>query len=267
MIPKPLSDLQIDNDFIFMLIMQNKTICTRLAEILLNIQIQDIIYDTQKTSQSFYYSKGVRFDVYIKNSNKVINIEMQSSHYKHLTMRARYYQSMLDATLLKKGQNYNELKDTYILFICKDDPFSTSQCTYTQQIICKEDPTVDLTNGTTTKFFNCSAYKKVQDPELRAFMEYVSTNKPTSTFTKTIDDIIIAEKARGVNMERYSNFNMLKMDAKEEGIQEGVQIGIQQGMQQGMQVGLQQGIQQTTKEYEAILSQLRSKLDAAGIKY
>ena len=47
---------------------------------------------------------------------------LTNSHL-HCRKRTRYYQSMIDMDSLMKGQDYSELKDSYILFICKRDPF------------------------------------------------------------------------------------------------------------------------------------------------
>ena len=35
----------------------------------------------------------------------------------------RYYQSMIDIDSLLKGAVYSELKESYVIFICTNDPF------------------------------------------------------------------------------------------------------------------------------------------------
>lgn len=92
---------------------------------MLDRKITKIVYsETQKSKRKFFASKSVRFDAYLADVDKIINVEMQASHYSDALLRARYYQSMIDATLLQKGEPYKNLKDTCLLFVCRDDPFN-----------------------------------------------------------------------------------------------------------------------------------------------
>lgn len=220
---KPLEELEIEDDFIFMLVMQRKQVCKDMVKILLGIDTKDIVYaQTQKAKRPFYLSKSVRFDAYMKGSDKVVNIEMQASHYANIGLRARYYQSMIDATLLKMGADYSTLRQTYLIFICKDDPYTIGYPVYTMKSCCLESPELDVADGIEKKFFNCSAWAKVKDEELKAFMEYVHTHKATSDFTQRLEDIIQEEKSKEENLMKYHDFNMVAMDAKREGMQKGI---------------------------------------------
>ena len=92
------------NGCMFGHIMQNKEICTELLECLLNIQIDHIEYpELQKSLSAFYETKGVRLDVYVKDSDRVFDIEIQNNPEVNLAKRTRYYQSMLDIDNLLKG--------------------------------------------------------------------------------------------------------------------------------------------------------------------
>ena len=89
------------------------------------MQIGKIEYPTlQKSISSFYESKGIRLDVYTADESHVFDIEIQTSIPPDLGKRTRYYQSMMDCDNLLKGQNYNDLKESYVIFICLSDPFT-----------------------------------------------------------------------------------------------------------------------------------------------
>ena len=61
--------------------------------------------------------------MYVKDEKEVVyDIEMQVSHTKELPKRSRYYQSMIDLQLIDKGQLYDELKRSYVIFI---NPFDS----------------------------------------------------------------------------------------------------------------------------------------------
>lgn len=62
-------------------------------------------------------ARSVRLDVYVKDEKEVVyDIEMQVSHTKELPKRSRYYQSMIDLQLIDKGQLYDELKRSYVIY-------------------------------------------------------------------------------------------------------------------------------------------------------
>ena len=59
----------------------------------------------------------MRFDAYLKDESKVYNIEMQTYMEPKLGKRFRYYQSLMDADLLKVGDDYYELPESYKLIV------------------------------------------------------------------------------------------------------------------------------------------------------
>ena len=75
-------------------------------------------------------SKGVRFDVYTKDDNRIFDIEIQTTINANLSRRARYYQSMIDTDSLARGEKYSRLKDSYVIFLCLSDPFDESLPVY-----------------------------------------------------------------------------------------------------------------------------------------
>ena len=61
--------------------------------------------------------KAERLDVYVKDSDRVFDIEIQNNPELNLAKRTRYYQSMLDIDNLLKGEDYDTLKESFIIFI------------------------------------------------------------------------------------------------------------------------------------------------------
>ena len=83
-----------------------------------------------------------------------------------------------------KGQDYLELKDSYILFICKNDPFKDElgkafglPC-YTFRNVCIEDSTINLNDKSHKVIYNVSAFRKENDEQIRAFLHFICTNEP-----------------------------------------------------------------------------------------
>lgn len=46
---------------------------------------------------------------------------MQTTKYEELPKRSRYYQDIIDLNLIEKGEAYDILNTSYIIFICTFD--------------------------------------------------------------------------------------------------------------------------------------------------
>ena len=175
---KPIEELTFTDDFMFGCIMKNEHICRGVLERLLRMKIGKIEYPSlQKSISPFYESKGIRLDVYTADETHVFDIEIQTSIPPDLGKRTRYYQSMMDSDNLLKGQNYNDLKESYVIFICLSDPFKLGLPVYTFRNICEENPSAELNDKSYKVFYNASAYEKETDKELFALLHYISAKQ------------------------------------------------------------------------------------------
>ena len=206
-------------------------------------------------------------DVYVKDSNKVFDIELQNSTDLNLGLRTRYYQSMLDTDNLLKGQHYTELPDSYIVFICKNDPFENELPVYTFQTRCVENSSLTLNDNTIKKIFNAKAYNKEEDVAIKSFLQYINNNEPVDAFTDRLDSFVHKIKQEEVNRKEYQSMNLHDQDTflrgKNEGFEAGIQQGISQGRSEGIQLGISQGrsegIQQ--KAIETAISMLKDNFN------
>ena len=120
---KKYEELDITDPFIFAKVMSEKELCKPLLENILNIKIRDIVYvDYEETIQMTAKSKVIRLDIYVEDDNNtVFNLEMQTTTYKELPKRSRYYQGIIDLNMIEKGESYDILKESYVIFICTFD--------------------------------------------------------------------------------------------------------------------------------------------------
>ena len=167
---KPIEELTFTDDFMFTTIMKDKEICKELLERLLKIKVSDIKYPVaQKSLAPFFETKGVRLDVYVDDGKRVFDIEIQTYIPEAIGKRMRYYQSILDMDSLQKGSVYTELKETYILFICTNDPFGRDLPVYTFKNRCIEDGDVSNDDKSTKVIYNATSYAKEKDSQIRRF--------------------------------------------------------------------------------------------------
>lgn len=71
--------------------------------------------------------KGVEFDVEVQRNE-------EGSHVR----RARFNGSMMDSRMLKKKQEFKELKDAYVIFICQHDKFGKDKPIYHVDKVVRE---------------------------------------------------------------------------------------------------------------------------------
>lgn len=148
---KPVEELTFADDGMFQAVLRDPQICAELVERLLGVRVRRVDYPAlEKAIKPFYTSKGVRLDVYLKDEDKVIDVEMQAQPQDALGKRVRYYEAMVDMDCLMKGEDYTELKESYVLFICKHDPFVDEKKKpvglprYTFRNVCQENNLVNL---------------------------------------------------------------------------------------------------------------------------
>jgi len=247
---KKFQDLTFTDHYMFEKVLQNKDICKQLLERLLKIKIEKLEFpELEKEISPYYETRGVRLDVYIKDSDQVFDIELQNYTELNLPLRTRYYQSMLDIDNLIKGQHYSELPTSFIIFICTFDPFKQELPIYTFVSKCLESSCLTLEDKATKKFFNAKAYNKEEDVEIKAFLEYICKQEPVDAFTNEIHSLVHKIKLQEQSKKEYETMNIHDQDTFYRGKKEGLQEGIQQGLQQGLQQGAQEKALETARMF------------------
>ena len=227
---KPVEDLCFSDDFMFGAVMRDSSICKGVLERLLKIKIDHIEYpELQKSISPFYNQKGVRLDVYAAGSGQVFDVECQSYKISSIGKRTRYYQSMLDMDSLLKGKDYSELKESYIIFICLDDPFDAGLPVYTFERKCREDENVNLNDKTHHLVFNAAAYEKEKNPEIRDFLAFVKNNKAESDFTREIETMVQAKKFENTFLNEYLAIRLHERDIEKRAEERVMEKGMEKG--------------------------------------
>ena len=179
----------IGNAFIFGKVMsENPDLLLELLQLSLpEFEIKELVEPTKEVShQASYDSKGVRLDVQVRDiSGRVFNVEMQLRDEKNIPHRMRYYSSTLDTTILKAGQDYNQLRDTVVLFITTFDPFKKNLYRYTFRNICLEDRELELRDGTSKIILNASGCISKDERKAGTAYSAESANKEQSDKEKT----------------------------------------------------------------------------------
>ena len=208
---KTYEELDFIDDFMFCKILQNNLdLCKELTELIIGKEIGEIITsESQKSIEITADGRGVRFDVYFEDdASTVYDIEMQTYHDSNLPKRFRYYQGMIDLNLIERNAKFDDLKNSYIVFICLENPFKkVGLHKYSIQNTCVEDPSIDFKDGAYKMILSAEGDKDDVSEEMKAFLQYLST--------------------------------LLERDERmwEQGHQEGIKEGTEKGIKKGIKEG------------------------------
>ena len=237
--------LPFTDDRIFMNVMRSPKICRALLELILpneeigairlkksdnplidNSEIdegadENLSVETQKTLKLETDAHGVRFDAFVASSKLWADIEMQTDNDSKIDKRARYYHANMDLDFLEQGQSYENLKPSYVIFICTFDRFKRDEPVYffrswdVEKGLLLDDLSYTIVLNT-----KCSPEKV---PEaLKPFYEYLNDPKKNeaSELTRMID-----ERVRKFNSDewrkKYMTFEYILNEQKRESFAEG----------------------------------------------
>lgn len=234
---KPVEELTFADDFLFGALMYRKEVCAGVIERLLGIRAGKITYpELQKVINPFYDSKGIRLDVLARDGKTLYNIEMQTAAHASLPLRMRYYQGLLDMDLLMKGQDYGDLCQSYVIFICRADPFGRRLPAYTFENTCLEDSSLKLGDKSRKVLYNVSAWESDCDGERRSLLRYIDSGDATSAFTRRLEELSKEVKGSNKFRRQYMMQNIYINDA----IYQGREMGRAEGMERGISLGAEQ---------------------------
>ena len=241
---KPLKDLNLTDRFLFDMVMEDLQTQQDALSIIFGRDIP--LLSRGETEKEFRVSpsvRSIRMDVFsIDEEKAVYNTEMQQKQQFDLAKRSRYYQSMLDTSLLEPGiPDYSALNPSYIIMIAPFDLFGYGRYVYTFRAACQEEPGCILQDGATRIFLNTRVKNDSEtSPELVGFLHYLeNTTDETAVHTESERMARIRQRVRKVKLseqigvkymqaweERYYD----RLEAKEEGLTEGRTQGMEEGM-------------------------------------
>ena len=227
MIKRNFKDLTIRDAFMFAAVMSDPEICRRVLELALGIPISEVPIQTEKTMSYHSEYHGVRLDVYAADVNRTrFNVEMQVTLQKFLSKRSRYYHDQIDMDALLTGNSYEDLPDTYVIFICDFDPFGDGLYRYSTGTYCEETGN-RINDGVKTIYLNAHGKNRKDIPEeLLEFLDYVKNTgrrkeiSTTDPFVRHLQNTIDTIKQDRSMEERYMLLEEMMRNEKQEGRQE-----------------------------------------------
>lgn len=221
------------SDFaLFLSVMKNKTAYENTLSIILDepdLRLKEVKVEQVVLNKSG--KRAIRLDAWARDEqNRHINTEMQNdAKQDNLRKRSRFYQGLLDTPVLKSGKKtkYKHLPSTIIIFITRDDIFRCDLAMYTFTEQCEEVPGLHLDDGTKKIFLNMTS--RNGRPELISLLQYMK-NTTLDNPEIIVNDKRIQSLDRIVNEVKQSEeWEAVKMNILEIGIEKGIEKGIEQG--------------------------------------
>ena len=246
---KPLRDLTLLDKFLFDQTMDIPEAHEAALQIILGQETLKLLVpsQTEKEIRTAPWLRSIRLDVYaLDEQGTVYDTEMQADYRNDLVKRSRYYQSLIDSSLLKPGTlSFNELNNTCIIMITPFDLFGEGKFRYTFRPRCDENPELPLKDGTVRIFLNTKGTNHDEvSRELIDFLRYVEkTDEQTATQSDSeriqkihscVNRIKISEEI-GVKYMQTWEEEIIK---REKALAEGIAIGEQQGIAIGEERGI-----------------------------
>lgn len=187
--------------------------------------------------------RAIRLDAWALDwEERQLNMEMQNDiSGDNVRKRSRFYQSLIDTPVLKAGKEtrYKNLPSTVIIFITQEDIFGKNLAKYTFSERCEEVPDLPLEDGTRKIFVNMTSLNG--RPDLVSLLQYMR-NTTLDNPNIIVQDERILELDRIVGEVKQSEeWEAVKMNILEIGLQQGIERGMAQGLEQGLEQGIKQG--------------------------
>ena len=237
-------DIPLENDAMFAEVMRRKDLCIGLLETIFEgRRIRDIVYEDGLSPEAQKYiafnpgNKSIRLDVYFEDGDTVYDIEIQKADKGNLPKRTRMYSSMMDANMLDKGLEYEELKDSYVIFICMFDPFEKGLARYTFRSICEEAEGLPLGDGRCIMFLNTKGSIGELGKDMDAFFGYINggvssigTGKDSGNeFVERLDECVLDINGDEDWRQGYMKYELNLIEKYKEGEASGEAKGISIG--------------------------------------
>ena len=181
-------------------------------------------------------------DVFAKDDSGVFyNIEVQNAPSGATPQRARYHSSLMDAHELKEGMSYEDLPQSYVIFITRDDIMGKGRAIYRFDR-AEADSGDLLCDGSHIVFVNGSYKNSDTSNDIDRLLADMQTSEPDTMHYEQL-----ARKARrlkgeggAIIMSQY--WEDVYNDARKEGLADGRAEGLAEGVAEGEIQGLSKAV-------------------------
>ena len=237
----------IDDDFMRCLFRDNIPLAQLVLRIITGKEDLEVTrLETQKDLKRLVGARSICLDACANDAEgKQYNLEVQRGDRGAGKRRARYHSSCMDIENLDAGQDFDELPETYTIFITENDVLGKGCAVYR----------IDRVNTTTGEPFEDGshilyvngAYR--DDSELGLLMHDFSCSNPDEMRLELMRDTARYYKETEEGVEYMCRaFEEVREEALERGRREGRLEGLREGHREGHREGKTEGLREGRRE-------------------
>lgn len=230
-----------DDEF-FSTVMADKDVCEEVLRVLTGIE--DLVLKDGKAQYNLRNLGGhsVVLDFFGEDSKgQLYNIEVQKENQGHHKKRVRYYQGLIDTSMLDKGVPYEKLPELYLIYLTKFDLFKLGRVKYeVHRIIEGTDIRLDdgvhevyinaaNEDGTLVsallQFFLATSSSHTAFPKLSERIQYFKEQKEGIKHMSEVVERLIEQKKKEWQQEAWSG-----------GREEGLELGLGKGEERAKEI-------------------------------
>ena len=219
------------NDLIFRWVMEREENCLAILRAILP-ELKITAVKRRENEHPVNYlafddERGVRFDaIIVDDQERFYDVEMQIVNQLELGKRVCYYQAQIDQETLKKGEDYDDLRESHVIFFCAFDPCGQDRRLYQFHYYEDTDRQLRLPTNSHVILINALETKDQITPELAAVLDVMNRRRDNAnplavSLVKEIDGYNRDKKRRRALMN-------LKMRLKDEW-----KLGLSEGRAEG----------------------------------
>ena len=165
------------------------------------------------------------------------NIEVQNSSAGAIPKRARYHAALMDTHILKKGEKFSKLPESYVIFITDKDVLGEGEQLYQIERVIRKSGNL-FKDGSHILYFNTA---RQDDNALGKLARDFKEANPKEIKSEVLSQRVASLKEAKLDREGVKKMNVLLEKYRKKAVEEGIEKGIAQGMQQGLEKGLEEG--------------------------
>lgn len=256
---KSFQELDLSNAFLFAAALEDPETCRLVLEIILGVKLPAVKVHAEHSVLVSSEVRSVRLDIYANDELEVnYNVEAQNQNEGNLPKRSRYHQAEMDVSSLKPGQDFNDLRPSYVIFICTFDPFGRKLYRYTFEERCLEQ-NFPLGDETKKIFLSTKGENRKEVlKELIHFLGYMENSTDAYVATVTDENIsVLHGKVKMLKKERSLEARYMTV---EEWMKSREKLALASGLEQGLTKGKAESVLQLLEEHGTIPKQLTDEI-------
>ena len=244
-----------------------------LLRIILDRDDLTVISSMTQEEKHNIFGRSVRLDIVAEDRDKrIYNIEIQRSDKGTEARRIRYNAAMIDSRILRKGDDFTDLPELYIIFITEHDYLKLNRPYYKVlkhfDATDKKGQTIPFKDGVNIMYVN-GKYRG--NDRLGKLMHDFCTPNAADMYYRELAERVRYHKQEEEGVEKMCRMTEAYGDERErEGIEKGIKkgelVGLKKGERLGMEKGRRAGVIEGLKEgkREVVLNLLKNGRLAIG---